>query len=362
MLIDSGHLVRDSGGWSAAGDLGRGGRAADDPGTARRATRPALATRARGDRARRGRGQGLPSRRGRRARPGGLRATRSRPAASRCRARSWCGPTDPISPAMRRSASATCSSAMPRTRPCPRRRGRICMSDLPAGWSAMVGDHVSEYEEILGYHLEQAYRYRVELGSHDSRTAAIGAQACGCTRRSRDAERSIAPTSVPRRSCSEAPLELAPSDMPDRSRLAADLGQALVLKGELRRADAMLAAEIERYRAAGDELGLTRVEVSRLASPDHAGRTDHQRGHRCLRAAAGRRRANGDDWTIERASFELARHQFFAGHAQLAENASDDCKRRAIRSARCHRSCIRCCWRRCIGVRSRSPRQFARPS
>jgi class 3 adenylate cyclase/tetratricopeptide (TPR) repeat protein len=36
-----------------------------------------------------------------------------------------------------------------------------------------AGDRLAEYEEILAYHLEQAYRYRVELGPADERTRAI---------------------------------------------------------------------------------------------------------------------------------------------------------------------------------------------
>jgi class 3 adenylate cyclase/tetratricopeptide (TPR) repeat protein len=44
-----------------------------------------------------------------------------------------------------------------------------------AGWlERTVADRVGEYEELLGYHLEQAYRYRVEVGRRGSDTDAIG--------------------------------------------------------------------------------------------------------------------------------------------------------------------------------------------
>jgi class 3 adenylate cyclase/tetratricopeptide (TPR) repeat protein len=44
-----------------------------------------------------------------------------------------------------------------------------------ASWlERAAGDRVSEYEEILGYHLEQAYRFRAELGISDGRTAELG--------------------------------------------------------------------------------------------------------------------------------------------------------------------------------------------
>jgi tetratricopeptide (TPR) repeat protein len=47
-----------------------------------------------------------------------------------------------------------------------------------ARWLRQVaGERVSEYEEILGYHLEQAYRYRRELGPEDDRTRELGREA-----------------------------------------------------------------------------------------------------------------------------------------------------------------------------------------
>jgi predicted ATPase len=45
------------------------------------------------------------------------------------------------------------------------KEGRSHLHERFAVWlEEKVGDRASEYEEILGYHLEQAYRYRVELG------------------------------------------------------------------------------------------------------------------------------------------------------------------------------------------------------
>ncbi|HWO81860.1 AAA family ATPase [Gaiella sp.] len=41
----------------------------------------------------------------------------------------------------------------------------------------MVGARLAEHEEILGYHLEQSYRYRTELGPPDAEIRALGARA-----------------------------------------------------------------------------------------------------------------------------------------------------------------------------------------
>ena len=38
---------------------------------------------------------------------------------------------------------------------------------------------MTEYEEILGYHLEQAYRYRTELGPRDDEIQVLGERAAG---------------------------------------------------------------------------------------------------------------------------------------------------------------------------------------
>jgi class 3 adenylate cyclase/tetratricopeptide (TPR) repeat protein len=47
-----------------------------------------------------------------------------------------------------------------------------------AGWlEALVGDRVTEYEEILGYHLEQAHHYLVDLGRGDDLVRELGRRA-----------------------------------------------------------------------------------------------------------------------------------------------------------------------------------------
>jgi class 3 adenylate cyclase/tetratricopeptide (TPR) repeat protein len=49
-----------------------------------------------------------------------------------------------------------------------------------AAWlEGTVGDRVPQHEEILGHHLEQAYRYRLELGPADERARALAAAAAG---------------------------------------------------------------------------------------------------------------------------------------------------------------------------------------
>jgi class 3 adenylate cyclase/tetratricopeptide (TPR) repeat protein len=52
-----------------------------------------------------------------------------------------------------------------------------------AEWlSRAAADRIAEYEEILGHHLEQAYRYRAELGTVDDRTRELGRKAAALLR------------------------------------------------------------------------------------------------------------------------------------------------------------------------------------
>ena len=78
-----------------------------------------------------------------------------------------------------RIASSTSSSATPPTAPPRRGSARRCTSASPTGSSELAGERVGEYEEILGYHLEQAYRYRAELGLVDATNRALGERAAG---------------------------------------------------------------------------------------------------------------------------------------------------------------------------------------
>jgi class 3 adenylate cyclase/tetratricopeptide (TPR) repeat protein len=55
---------------------------------------------------------------------------------------------------------------------------RAVLHEQFANWLVRVADErVTEYEEIIGYHLEQSHRYRIELGPADSATQALAARA-----------------------------------------------------------------------------------------------------------------------------------------------------------------------------------------
>ena len=122
-----------------------------------------------------------------------------------------------------------------------------------ADWLDQIG--LAEQDEIVGYHLEQAYRYRVELAPVDSAAEALalragerlGSAAGRATRRA-DVSAAIG--------LSERALTLLPQTHELRPSLLSELGQSFRERGNLDEAEAafddgLLAANLAGDRAAG---------------------------------------------------------------------------------------------------------------
>lgn len=130
-------------------------------------------------------------------------------------------------------------------------------------WLArMVGERETAYEEILGYHLEQAHRYQVELGR--------GGQA---RRLAEEASRRLG--SAGTRALGRADLPAAinlltratgllPLDDLRRVDLLPELGIALIEAGELAKAETTLQQAEELSRGTGNEMARWRALIARL--------------------------------------------------------------------------------------------------
>jgi class 3 adenylate cyclase/tetratricopeptide (TPR) repeat protein len=121
-----------------------------------------------------------------------------------------------------------------------------------ANWlERKVGDRPAEYEEILGYHFEQAWRYQVELGRRGDRARALGRRAGELLG---DAgERALARTDIAAATrLLDRALAALGSDHPRENALRVALGDALVDAGELARACRMLEEVIVAAVAAGN--------------------------------------------------------------------------------------------------------------
>ena len=167
---------------------------------------------ARRPRARRGRGRALPPRRRRRA----LRRERAARRRRRARRADAQGPDSPDGrDASRARSSPTASSTSScARRPTARRRRSSaprCTSATRTGSSGASGARVGEYEEVLGYHLEQAYLLRGELGPLDADATALAARAAGISAPAAGAPVPAA-TTAPPRTCSSARLRLVPPE------------------------------------------------------------------------------------------------------------------------------------------------------
>jgi tetratricopeptide (TPR) repeat protein len=140
-------------------------------------------------------------------------------------------------------------------------------------WIAKTsGDQVTEIEEILGYHFEQAFLYRSELGPLDDRAVALAARAS--ERLGRAGRRALGRGDVPAAAnlLGRAAALLA-TDAPARTALLPELGAALVIAGEFAHAEAVLGEAIEAGAATGDRRLELHAELERaflrsLTNPD----------------------------------------------------------------------------------------------
>jgi tetratricopeptide (TPR) repeat protein len=131
-----------------------------------------------------------------------------------------------------------------------------------ADWlTRAASGRMAEYEEILAHHLEQAYRYRTELGAVDDRARAVAARAAEhlASSAARADERGDLPTA---RSLVERWIELAEDGARARAMVAfAELLQEL---GEYTDAYRTALQAIEAAEAVGDRHCALRAEVVRI--------------------------------------------------------------------------------------------------
>ena len=127
---------------------------------------------------------------------------------------------------------------------------------------ARAGARVREYEEIVGYHLEQAWRCRAELGPLDRRGRELGARAAG--RLAAAGRRALARGDTPAATALlDRAVALLPGGHPRLALLLTDLADSLITTGDYRRGDQALT---EALAAAGpDDAGLrAHVLITRL--------------------------------------------------------------------------------------------------
>jgi len=126
---------------------------------------------------------------------------------------------------------------------------RATLHERYAGWlEQRAGGRVGEYHEILGYHLETAYRYRAELGDPDPALALRAGHHLGAAGRNANARADVrAAASLLRRATA-----LLPADSIERLELLNELAYAVDQSGLMREARAIAQELYEQATALGE--------------------------------------------------------------------------------------------------------------
>ena len=135
------------------------------------------------------------------------------------------------------------------------KRSRAGLHERFADWAERVNrerDREKEFEEILGYHLEQAHEYLSELGPLDEHGLQLGRRAArrlgSAGRRAFARGDMAAAANLLRRAAA-----VLPEQDPDRLELLPDLGEAMMETGEFAWADVFLDEALAGALAHGDE-------------------------------------------------------------------------------------------------------------
>ncbi len=143
------------------------------------------------------------------------------------------------------------------------KRTRARLHERFAAWLAdTFRSRLAEYEEFLGYHLEQSFRYRSELGPVDNHGRRLGAEASRYL--SSAGRRALARGDMPAAAnLLQRAAALLDGKDPARALLLLDAGEAAVDTGEFERAGTLLTEAVDRAISA-DENGIARAAALAL--------------------------------------------------------------------------------------------------
>ena len=190
-----------------------------------------------------------------------------------------------------------------------------------AAWlEKAAGDRVVEYEEILGFHLEQAYRYRTELAPADEASAALAGRAA--ERLSSAAQRALARVDMPATiGLLERSLTLLPEDDSRRARFLCDLGYALRERGALEAAETALKSAITAAEEVGDPVLHALADVRLTAVGTQRGGGGMEDAAAKLEQLTGELERLGDEPALAEAFFIFGQHLSWSGQEASATRA-----------------------------------------
>jgi class 3 adenylate cyclase/tetratricopeptide (TPR) repeat protein len=131
-----------------------------------------------------------------------------------------------------------------------------------ADWLLLHGAELVELDELAGYHLERAYRYRAELGPLDDDARRLAERAAGHLLASAERSRSRGDVRAGQTLLDQA-VDLLPAGSAARRSAEVELAVVRAQRGEFPAAFALLTDAETAARAAGDERVLARAALAR---------------------------------------------------------------------------------------------------
>jgi class 3 adenylate cyclase/tetratricopeptide (TPR) repeat protein len=189
--------------------------------------------------------------------------------------------------------------------------------------------HRSEYDEIVGYHLEQAFRLKEQLGRADEGLQALAVRAGELLGRAghRAYERGDIPAAI--NLLSRATELLTPGQTVRLERLM-EQGNALLDAGEFERARAAFDEVVDQARTAGELAYELRGQIARIYSEAHTGGSAVDGGLGRVQRLVAELEELGDPTALAEGWFAAATLESWLGHSE-AGGAS---YRRAVEYAR----------------------------
>jgi class 3 adenylate cyclase/tetratricopeptide (TPR) repeat protein len=200
-----------------------------------------------------------------------------------------------------------------------------------ADWLEEHGDDLLERDEILAYHLEQAYRYRAELGPIDDAGRALAARAAerlglgaGAARLRGDLH--AADALLTRR------VQLLPEGGPARAEAQLELARALFELGDLERAGRLIDDVRQVAERLGDERLAALVRLEELIFRTFVGGVEEAFDPKELEAPTATLERLGDEIGAAQGMAYVGRTRFYDGNCAGALEALE----RAVELARKH--------------------------
>jgi class 3 adenylate cyclase/tetratricopeptide (TPR) repeat protein len=205
------------------------------------------------------------------------------------------------------------------------KRDRADLHERFVGWAEPVNrarGREIEFEEILGYHLEQAFRYRRELGTIDDAATEVGRR--GAAKLSSAGRRALTRGDLPSAaSLLQRSVDLLSDQDPERIAILPDLAESLFFGlGEAELAKTTDEDAIEAATVIGDERLAARAEVGLIMIEQLSGAVSEplERAQRAMRVLE----SHDDEAGIALAWRSIASVHMKAGRYEEAASAAEE--------------------------------------